>query len=104
MVSEKWIASFKNPVYLINTSRGSIVDTESLLSALENNKVLGACLDVLEYETETLKMPDITTLPNEINQLFNHPKVVLTPHIAGLTEQSYEKLSRILAEKILAES
>ena len=58
-------------------------------------------LGVLEYETENLKMPALETLPEEATRLLAHNKVLLTPHIAGLTVESYEKLSRYLAEKII---
>ena len=101
LVDDHWLASFKKPVYLINTSRGNIVDTPTLLKAIDSGKVLGACLDVLEFETENLKMPRLEELPETANALMKNEKVVLTPHIAGLTVESYEKLSSILADKII---
>ncbi len=101
LVNEEWLERFKQPIHLINTSRGGIVHTKSLVKALNRGIVKGACLDVLEYESETLKMPPVESLPEEAKALMAHPKVLLTPHIAGLTVQSYEKLSRVLAEKII---
>lgn len=101
LINEGWIRQFQKPIFLINTSRGPIVKTDDLLNALDDHKIKGACLDVLEYETENLKMPAITELPETARRLFDHPRVLLTPHTAGLTVQSYEKLSRILAEKII---
>ncbi|NQV53329.1 MAG: hypothetical protein HQ500_09105 [Flavobacteriales bacterium] len=101
LVNAEWIGRFKHPIHLVNTSRGSIVHTHDLLEALNQEAVKGACLDVLEYETETLKMPPIKSLPEEARVLMAHPKVLLTPHIAGLSVQSYEKLSRVLAQKII---
>lgn len=101
LVSEQWLAQFKKPIYIINTSRGSIVNTSDLLHAMDSGRVLGACLDVLEYESERLKIPDFETLPEVVKLLFQSDKVVLSPHTAGLTIQSYEKLSRVLGEKIL---
>jgi D-3-phosphoglycerate dehydrogenase / 2-oxoglutarate reductase len=101
LVNESWLSSFKKPIYLINTSRGSIVDTSALLKAVNSGKVLGACLDVLEYETENLKMPSLDQLPGSARELMGNDKVILTPHIAGLTAESYEKLSSILADKII---
>lgn len=101
LVNAKWINQFQKPFYLINTSRGSIVNTNDVLDALDDGRMLGACLDVLEFETENLKMPALEALPEAASRLAAHPKVLLTPHTAGLTEQSYMKLSRILAEKII---
>lgn len=101
-VNREWISSFERSFYLINTARGGIVKSDDLLNALESGKVKGACLDVLEYETETLTMPAIETLPDTARKLMHHPNVMLSPHIAGLTRQSYEKLSSILADKIIA--
>ena len=101
MVNDSWLSSFKKPIYLINTSRGSIVETSALLDAINSGKVLGACLDVLEYETENLKMPILDQLPSSARELMVNDNVLLTPHIAGLTKESYEKLSSILADKII---
>jgi len=102
LVSRNWIGQFHKPFYLVNTSRGSIVDTADVLEALDGGRMKGACLDVLEFETESLKMPALPTLPETAQRLVRHPKVLLSPHCAGLTVQSYEKLSSILAEKIIA--
>lgn len=101
LVDESWLAFFKKPIYLINTSRGGIVNTSALLNAIAKRQVLGACLDVLEYETENLKMPEFKDFPDAALALAKNEKVVLTPHIAGLTVESYEKLSSILADKII---
>lgn len=103
LVKAEWLARFSKPIYIINTSRGGILNTHDLLEALNRKQVLGACLDVLEYESETLSMPPRESLPGSVQGLFEHPRVLLTPHIAGLTAQSYAKLSRILAEKIIAQ-
>lgn len=102
LVSKDWIDRFARPIYLINTARGPIVNTADVLTALDDGRVLGACLDVLEFETENLKMPPLDELPIAAQRLFAHPKVILSPHTAGLTAQSYEKLSAVLAEKIVA--
>lgn len=102
LVNEQWLTKFKKPIYLINTARGNLVKMEDLLPALKSGKVLGACLDVLPYETKSLKMPSLEDLPETAKQLFEQPNVLLSPHTAGLTAQSYEKLSSILADKIIA--
>ncbi len=101
LVSKNWLEKFAKPIYLVNTSRGTIVDTSDLLNAINSNRVLGACLDVLEFETENLKMPDFEALPDVAKRLFLSDRVLLSPHTAGLTVESYEKLSRVLGEKIL---
>jgi D-3-phosphoglycerate dehydrogenase len=101
LVTADWLSQFKKPIYLINTARGSLVKIQDLLLALNNGKVLGACLDVLPFESKDLKMPPMETLPQTAKQLLGHPHVLLSPHTAGLTKQSYEKLSSILAEKII---
>lgn len=101
LVNSEWLAQFHKPIYLINTARGNLIKMNDLLDALDSGKVLGACLDVLPYETKDLKMPAMDTLPDSAKRLFNHKKVLLSPHTAGLTAQSYEKLSSVLADKII---
>ncbi len=101
LVSKAWIDRFRKPFYLINTSRGKIVNTADVLDALDDGRMMGACLDVLEFETENLKMPALGDLPSSAERLARHPQVILTPHTAGLTKQSYQKLSSILAHKII---
>ncbi len=90
----------KKNIYLINTSRGKCVNTEDVMIALENGKIKGACLDVLEFEQSSFEK--INT--NETLQyLQQSDKVILTPHIAGWSLQSNEKMARIIAEKIIKE-
>lgn len=90
--------SFAKPIYLLNMSRGKIVKTHDLLDAVDAGKVLGACLDVIEFESSSFSEID----KNEtLNRLLNHSKVLLSPHIAGWTQESYFLLSDVLADKIL---
>lgn len=98
LVNTAFIDAMAKPFYLINTSRGKVVSLDDLVAGMENNKVLGACLDVLEYESFLLD--GIEPGPS-FNYLKSSDKVVLSPHVAGLTHQSYEKLSYHLARKIL---
>jgi D-3-phosphoglycerate dehydrogenase len=102
MFNTNFVSRFKKPFYLINTSRGEVVDAFSLVNDLKNNKIIGACLDVLEYEK--LSFEDIYKNNNlqEFNYLINSDNVILTPHIAGWTHQSYYKISKIIADKIIA--
>ncbi len=102
MVNTEFIHKFQKPFYLINTSRGKVVKLSSLISAMENKKILGAGLDVLEYENFSNEITNNTVANNELQKLFSFNNVVLTPHVAGWTRESYYKLSYFLAEKILS--
>ena len=99
-VNTAFISKFKKPIYLINTARGSNVCVADLLEALKNKKVLGACLDVLEYETKSFETINAEELPEDFNYLAQSEKVILSPHVAGWTKESYVKLSNFLADKI----
>jgi D-3-phosphoglycerate dehydrogenase / 2-oxoglutarate reductase len=98
LVNDSFINSFTRNIFLINTSRGKIVNTQSLLTALDSGKIRGACLDVYENE-----QPENYSEEEKkwFTQLFNHKNVILSPHIAGWTHESKEKLASILSEKIL---
>ena len=101
MVNADFIASFSNPFWLINTSRGKNVVTADLVQALESGKILGAGLDVLEYEKlsfETL-FNDKNT-PEAFDYLLKSSKVLLSPHIAGWTFESHERLAQVIVDKI----
>lgn len=93
--------SFKKPIYFINTSRGQQVKTDDLVHAMQSNRVLGACLDVLEFEKKSLEGLDISTLPESLQYLIKSDRVILSPHVAGWTVESYIKLSSVLGEKII---
>ncbi len=99
-VDTTFIEAMAKPFYLINTARGKHVNTAALQSGLESGKVLGACLDVIEYEKKSFEHLDFNALPEPFGYLSRSEKVVLSPHVAGWTIESYEKLSRFLAEKI----
>lgn len=98
--NEEFFNQFKKNIYFINTARGKLLKTSSLVNALKSGKVKGACLDVLEYESDSFE--NMSEQQNDdFDYLKKSPAVVLTPHIAGWTHQSYEKICRILAEKIV---
>jgi D-3-phosphoglycerate dehydrogenase len=99
---EKFFERFKKSIYFINTSRGKILKTSALVNGLKSGKIKGACLDVLEYEGINFEEMN-GTQAEEFEYLRNCENVILTPHIAGWTYQSYEKICKILAEKILKE-
>lgn len=100
-VDEDFIDACTKPLYLINTARGKHVKTSALLQGLASKKVLGACLDVLEYEKKSFENLSFADLPDDFKTLASLPQVVLSPHVAGWTTESYKKLSFYLAKKIL---
>ncbi len=100
MVNSSFIDRFKKPFYLINTSRGKVTDTAALTDALEKGKILGACLDVLEYEGLSFENLSINQLPEPFFKLTKMNNVVLSPHIAGWTHESHYKLAAVLVKKI----
>lgn len=100
-VNDAFIASVEKPFYLLNLSRGKIVDTESLVRGLASQKIKAAGLDVLEYESKDFESIFAQQLPAALNYLLQSNRVILTPHVGGWTRESYFKLSNILADKIL---
>ncbi|MCX7728062.1 MAG: NAD(P)-binding domain-containing protein [Bacteroidia bacterium] len=99
---EHFFNQFKKNIYFINTSRGKILKTSALVNALKSGKVQGACLDVIEYEDSHFESMNAQS-EEDFEYLKKSEKVVLTPHIAGWSYQSYEKICQILAEKIICE-
>ncbi len=100
-VDEQFIANCKKPFYLINTARGKCLDTSALVKGINAQKVLGACLDVSEFESLSFENLNKEELPQAFQDLIASDKVILSPHVAGWTVESYEKLSAFLADKIL---
>ena len=100
MINKNFIEKVKNPFWLINTARGSAVKTEDLIDGIKNGKILGAALDVMEYEKKDFE----NTFDNKIHKnfldLIQNEKVILTPHIAGWTYESHLKLAKIIVQKI----
>jgi len=102
MANESFFNSFRKEVYVINTSRGKVLNTNDLLKSLESGKVKGACLDVLEYEGLSFENLNSKDLPDGFVKLVNRRDVILSPHIAGWTHESNIKLSEVLARKIIS--
>ena len=102
LINDTFINNFKKNIYIINTARGKSLDTEALVKNIASGKVLGACLDVLEYEAVSFEQLDIAKLPKAFHDLIASDKVMLSPHIAGWTQESNEKLASVLVEKITA--
>ncbi|MFM7668314.1 MAG: NAD(P)-dependent oxidoreductase [Bacteroidota bacterium] len=99
-MNDFFISQMKKPFYLLNLSRGKIVKTSSLVNGLKSGKVLGACLDVLEYESASFSTSFQDSLPEDLTYLFQSDKLLFSPHVAGWTDESYYKLSSVLANKI----
>jgi D-3-phosphoglycerate dehydrogenase len=79
-----------------------VLDTAALLDAIDDGRVTGAALDVLEYERPDLSSLDPTIEPATQRRLLASERVILTPHIAGVTHEGSVKMARILADKIIA--
>jgi len=116
MVDLVFIDNFKKPFWLINTARGKSVVTEDLVAALDSGKILGAGLDVLEYEKSSfedlfktdeskfrwMRKGKKSNLPEAFQYLMNADNVILTPHVAGWTIESNVKLAQTIVDKIKA--
>ena len=101
MIDQNFIKAFAKPFYLINTARGSAVVTDDLVNALKTGKVLGACLDVLEYEKTSFEnLFENKELPEAFQYLIESENVLLSPHIAGWTVESKYKLAKTITQKI----
>ena len=97
MANADFFNSLQQKPFIINTSRGSVVQTSALINALEQNIIAGAALDVLENE----QFSSFTVAQKEeMLYLTNQPNVILTPHIAGYSTQAFNKMSAVILEKL----
>ena len=105
LVDAKFINSFKNNFWFINTGRGQSVVTSDLVEALKSGKVLGAGLDVLEYEKTSFEnlFTSAAQMPEAFQYLIQAENVLLSPHVAGWTIESKRKLAQVIVDKIKAE-
>ena len=106
LVDKNFISKMKKNFYLVNTARGKNVKTSALVDALKSGKVKAAALDVLEYEKSSFENLDISTSLSTRNKedlqfLLESNQVIVTPHIAGWTHQSKEKLAQFIVDKIV---
>ena len=106
LVDENFISKMKKNFYLVNTARGKNVETSALVDALKSGKVKAAALDVLEYEKSSFENLDIsaslsTRNKEDLQFLLESNQVIVTPHIAGWTHQSKEKLAQFIVDKIV---
>lgn len=111
MINKEFIGKFKNPFWFINTARGKCVVTEDLVEALKDGRILGAGLDVLEYEKDSFEslfsnkkniaLSVENKIPMAMQELMFLQNVIFSPHVAGWTVESHEKLASVIAEKII---
>jgi len=95
LVNDEYLFHFKKPIFFINTSRGKTAQVRAVLNAIKQGKILGAGLDVLEVE----KFPSLAE-QEWFDELKQSGKVILTPHVAGWTFESYKKISEVMGEKL----
>lgn len=95
LVDDEYLFHFRKPLFFLMGARGGIVNIPSVLKYLDNGKILGAAFDVLPVE----KFPALSHQDWYLN-LISRDNVLLSPHVAGWTFESYYKLSAILADKI----
>ncbi|MFV0531651.1 MAG: 2-hydroxyacid dehydrogenase [Flavobacteriales bacterium] len=100
MVNHDFINSFKKQIYFINTARGKSVVTKDLVVALQSGKIIAAGLDVLEYENASFENLFEKEMPPDFQYLIQAKNVLLTPHIAGWTQESKLKLAQTIVSKI----
>ncbi|HCF62781.1 MAG TPA: hypothetical protein DEU93_00270 [Chitinophagaceae bacterium] len=97
MANEAFFDRLRNQPYILNTSRGEIIHTPALIDALATKKIRGAALDVLENERLSAYTP---AEKEQLDFLSGHPNVLVTPHIAGYSHESYRKMAEILIHKL----
>lgn len=101
MIDTDFLNKFQKPIWIVNTARGKCIKTADLVQALKEQKVLGAALDVLEYEKSSFEnMFTEDELPNAFKYLINADNVILSPHVAGWTVESKVKLAQTVVDKI----
>lgn len=101
MLNKQFFDSLAKPIYLINTSRGKNLVTADLVEALESGKVIGAGLDVLEYEKSSFEnFFDSPDMPEALQYLIQSDNVLLSPHIGGWTHESKSKMAQIIVDKV----
>ncbi|MEC4113202.1 2-hydroxyacid dehydrogenase [Myroides pelagicus] len=101
MINKEFINICKKPFWLVNTARGKSVNTKDLVDALQEGKIKGAALDVLEYEKSSFEnMFSDQSLPEPMKYLIQAKNVLLSPHIAGWTVESKQKLAQTIIDKI----
>lgn len=96
-VDQEFLSQCKDGVIIINTSRGKVIDTMALIKGLESGKVGGACLDVFENEKTDTYLEDEYSM---YQKLFTFKNTILSPHVAGWTNESLIKIASYILEKL----
>jgi D-3-phosphoglycerate dehydrogenase len=97
MAGEEFFNSLEKKPYFLSTCRGQVTDTSALINALRDDRIAGAALDVLENEN----IGSYNTLEKQqLDYLSNHPGVILTPHIAGYSQEAFKLMPEVLLEKL----
>lgn len=99
-INDSFLSSFKKNIFLLNMARGLVIKTEDLVKHLKTGKILGAGLDVLEYEEVSFSKLKEGEHPTAMQYLLSSENVILTPHIGGWSFESLEGHARVLADKI----
>ncbi len=99
-VDADFLQKFRNNLYVLNTARGKILKTEDLVTLLKTGKIKAAGLDVLEYEEDSFDHLLTDSNIPALSYLLNADNVILTPHVAGSSDTSFQKIAEVLAEKI----
>lgn len=97
LFDSNYFSRFSNLKVFVNTARGGIVSTSALVSMLENGKLWGVALDVLDNENPSSYSADERA---DFAKLISFPNVLITPHVAGWTYESYERINKVMVEKI----
>lgn len=101
LLDQAFFEQLKQPIVLLNTARGAIIKTKALLWALNQGIITAAGLDVFENEKPQTYTAEQTQL---FEDLFQHENVILSPHVAGWTQESKKRLSKLLLERILTKA
>ncbi|MAU63771.1 MAG: hydroxyacid dehydrogenase [Flavobacteriaceae bacterium] len=101
IINKTFIDKCNKPFWLINTARGQCINTKDLITGIKQNKILGAALDVLEFEKNSFeKLSLILNSNTDLIELMKSKKIIITPHIAGWTYESKINLSKVVLNKI----
>lgn len=100
-VDAAFLEKFRKSIWLINTARGEILETAAVVDGLKNDRIRGAALDVLEYEEGSFANFSFDDLPEDFRYLTASDRVILTPHLGGITQEAMVNHAYVLAEKIL---